>query len=64
MCLSQGKDEKENFFFASRTFFLLFSFCQADFADGEAKPEMLAIRFSNADNAAKFKAKVGCSGLQ
>ncbi|CAH1802378.1 unnamed protein product [Owenia fusiformis] len=29
----------------------------ADFADEEAKPELLAIRFGNAENAQKFKAK-------
>ncbi|KPP61061.1 ran-specific GTPase-activating protein-like [Scleropages formosus] len=29
----------------------------ADFADEEAKPELLAIRFLNAENAQKFKAK-------
>lgn len=29
----------------------------ADFADGEPKPELLAIRFANAENAQKFKEK-------
>lgn len=29
----------------------------ADFADGEAKQELLAIRFANSENAQKFKAK-------
>jgi Ran-binding protein 1 len=29
----------------------------ADFADGEAKPELLAVRFANPENAEKFKAK-------
>ena len=31
---------------------------QADFADGHTKPELLAIRFSNAQNAQKFKDEV------
>jgi len=30
----------------------------ADFADGKASPELLAIRFATVDNANKFKAKV------
>lgn len=34
-----------------------FPLLQADFADDEAKPEVLAIRFSNAENAKKFKFK-------
>ena len=32
-------------------------FLQADFADDEMKSELFAIRFSNAENAKKFKAK-------
>ena len=32
-------------------------FFQADFADDEPTPEVLAIRFSNAENAKKFKFK-------
>ncbi len=31
---------------------------QAEFADGEPKPELLAIKFANAEYAKKFKAKV------
>jgi len=29
--------------------------CPADFAEGEAVPELLAIRFANSENAGKFK---------
>lgn len=31
--------------------------CPSDFAEDEAKPEVFAIRFANADNANKFKAE-------
>lgn len=33
----------------------------ADFADDESKPELLAIRFANAENAQKFKEKFDCA---
>jgi len=33
----------------------------ADFADDESKPELLALRFANAENAQKFKEKFDCA---
>ncbi|KAI8609986.1 RanBP1 domain-containing protein [Chytriomyces sp. MP71] len=36
----------------------------SDFAEGEARPELLAIRFGNSDNADKFKGEfIRCQGL-
>ena len=39
-------------------FLRIFLRFQDEFADGEARPELLAIKFGNVENAKKFKEKV------
>ncbi|RKO97494.1 Ran binding protein 1, partial [Caulochytrium protostelioides] len=37
--------------------------CTADFSEGESRPELLAIRFGNPENAEKFKAEFEAAQL-